>query len=289
MRQASDVASELWGKNGELLTYLKDVKAMLKKTRRRKILKNNQTQPNYFQNIEMRIDPKQTKSIPKPCNGENFSFRNTIPRITAMMGLIEDMGVARDAPINSIEVKKVTAPNPQLRIPVRPKISPSRLDIGVNKFDITLYNIVFLSNITHERVISTVNIPNRIVANEKTSTPGISRRQSKVIIPKLQKIAATIDSINPFLISVLCDDESSEEELFFCETSPIPIIKIVVAIITTKETSSIPNTMSKTIVNKGQIEATGCDFDTSILCNAAKKNKSPKVTKRLEKRSVGKT
>ena len=43
MRQASDVASELWGKNGELLTYLKDVKAMLKKTRRRKILKNNQT------------------------------------------------------------------------------------------------------------------------------------------------------------------------------------------------------------------------------------------------------
>ena len=77
----------------------------------------------------MRIDPNKTKSIPKPCNGENFSFRNIIPRITAIIGLIEDIGVAREVPINSNEVKNVTAPNPQLRIPVKPKIKPSRIDI----------------------------------------------------------------------------------------------------------------------------------------------------------------
>jgi len=38
MRQASDVENELWGKNGELLTYLKDVKAMMKKNQKRKNL-----------------------------------------------------------------------------------------------------------------------------------------------------------------------------------------------------------------------------------------------------------
>ena len=47
--------------------------------------------------------------------------------------------------------------------------------------------------------------------------------------------------------------------------------------------------MSRTIVNKGYIEATGCDFETSIFCREAKKNRSPKVTKRLEKRRIGKT
>ena len=78
----------------------------------------------------MIIVPKQTKSIPIVCNLENFSFKNTIPRITAIIGLIEDIGVAREVPINSNEVKKVTAPNPQLRIPVRPKITISRLAIG---------------------------------------------------------------------------------------------------------------------------------------------------------------
>ena len=81
------------------------------------------------QNIEMIIVPKQTKSIPIVCSVENFSFRKTIPRITAIIGLIEDIGVAREVPINSNEVKNVTAPNPQLRIPVKPKINPSRIDI----------------------------------------------------------------------------------------------------------------------------------------------------------------
>ena len=38
MRQAGDVESELWGKNGELLTYLKDVKAMMKKNQKKKNL-----------------------------------------------------------------------------------------------------------------------------------------------------------------------------------------------------------------------------------------------------------
>ncbi len=77
----------------------------------------------------MIIVPKQTKSIPIVCNTENFSLRNIIPRITAIIGLIEDIGVAREVPINSKEVKNVTAPNPQLRIPVIPKITPSRIDI----------------------------------------------------------------------------------------------------------------------------------------------------------------
>lgn len=79
--------------------------------------------------MEMIIVPKQTKMIPRVCNVENFSFRNIIPRITAIIGLIEDIGVAREVPINSNEVKNVTAPSPQLRIPVKPKIKPSRIDI----------------------------------------------------------------------------------------------------------------------------------------------------------------
>lgn len=41
MRQPSDVEKEIWGNKRELLTYLKDAKAMMKKTRRRKILKKN--------------------------------------------------------------------------------------------------------------------------------------------------------------------------------------------------------------------------------------------------------
>jgi hypothetical protein len=43
------------------------------------------------------------------------------------------------------------------------------------------------------------------------------------------------------------------------------------------------------MVNKGYIEATGCDFETSILCKDAKKNKSPNVTNKLEKKSIGST
>ena len=77
----------------------------------------------------MTIVPKQTNRIPIVCNEENFSLRNTIPRMTAINGLIEDIGVAREVPINSKELKKVTAPNPQLRIPVKPKTNPSRIVI----------------------------------------------------------------------------------------------------------------------------------------------------------------
>ena len=38
MRQLSDVENEIWGKNGELLTYLKNVKAMMKKNQKKKNL-----------------------------------------------------------------------------------------------------------------------------------------------------------------------------------------------------------------------------------------------------------
>jgi len=38
MRQPSDVEKEIWGKNGELLTYLKHVKAMMKKDQKKRNL-----------------------------------------------------------------------------------------------------------------------------------------------------------------------------------------------------------------------------------------------------------
>jgi hypothetical protein len=46
---------------------------------------------------------------------------------------------------------------------------------------------------------------------------------------------------------------------------------------------------SKIIVNKGYIPATGWDFDTSIRWRDAKKNRSPKVTNRLERKRIGST
>jgi hypothetical protein len=43
----------------------------------------------------------------------------------------------------------------------------------------------------------------------------------------------------------------------------------------------------KSIVNKGYIDDTGCAFETSILCKDAKKNKSPNVTNKLDKKRTG--
>lgn len=36
MRQPSDVENEIWGKKGELLSYLKDVKALMRKNQEKK-------------------------------------------------------------------------------------------------------------------------------------------------------------------------------------------------------------------------------------------------------------
>ena len=41
MRQYSDVEKEIWGDKGELLIYLKDVKALMKKNRREKRLEES--------------------------------------------------------------------------------------------------------------------------------------------------------------------------------------------------------------------------------------------------------
>ena len=73
---------------------------------------------------------RHTKRIPNACNEENFSRRNIIPKMTAIKGLIEDIGVARAEPINSIEEKKDTAPIPQFWIPTKPKMISRRI---VNK------------------------------------------------------------------------------------------------------------------------------------------------------------
>ena len=58
---------------------------------------------------------------------DNFSLRMKIPTKKDISGLIEDMDVARAAPIISIDEKKVIAPIPQETIPPKPSANTSLL------------------------------------------------------------------------------------------------------------------------------------------------------------------
>ena len=94
----------------------------------------------------------------------------------AITGLIEEIGVARDASINSIDAKNATPPKPQLRIPVRPKIKISLIWIDVLENVFWGKNKDILSKSNQARAIISVKMLKRIVAKEKTSTPGISSK-----------------------------------------------------------------------------------------------------------------
>ena len=113
--------------------------------------------------------PKTVIKIPVNCNLLIFSIPVILPNITAIIGLIEEIGVAIDAPISLMAVMNAEVPITQPMIPDNDK---NFIDLILSSLSLSLYLV--LASLEDIKIIKLVMpmIMVLIDVNPKASVPS---------------------------------------------------------------------------------------------------------------------